>query len=240
MITQESTKHHEPLMDQRVIQFKKTKEEAKVLTRGTPESARFDLAVTEDIEIPPGEVAVTDIGITINIPKGYYGQIFLRSSLARARLTTDGGVIDSDYEGSILIILVNRNKLTTIQVYEGDRIAQLVIIKILTEEPEEADFTKNTIRGTNGFGSTGIHAAILKKEITETKHAKEDDDKHGYALGEKLTKTQKDRIQATMQEYEDMLATNFSQLRLKPPKYLHDYDTGDYSLIKRSPYRTPV
>ena len=153
---------------------------------------------------------------------------------------THRGVIDNNYKGSISVILVNRNKHTTIQIYQGDRIAQLVIIKIHTGEPKEEEFRKNTTRGTKGFGSTGVNAVVLKKEITEVKHAKEDDDKHTYKLGDQLPEGQKKRISSLMYEYEDTLATNFSQLKLKPPKYLHDCDTGDHPPIKRQPYRTPI
>src|SRR5205807_4738122 len=104
------------------------------------------------VEIPPGEIITMDISIIVKIPEGYYGQIKPRSSLAKVGLIVDGGVIDSDYRGTIQVILVNRNKFTTMQAYKGDRIAQLILIKIYQGESEEADIRNDTQRGTGRFG----------------------------------------------------------------------------------------
>src|SRR5437588_3659708 len=112
-----------------IVQFQKVIREAKIPTKATKGSAGYDLTITEDIEILPGEITTMDISIIVKIPEGYYGQIKPRSSLAKVRLTINGGVVDSDYRGTIQIILVNRSKLMTMQVYKGDRIAQLILIK---------------------------------------------------------------------------------------------------------------
>ena len=177
-----------------VVQFQKVIGEAKIPTKAIEGSAGYDLTITEDIEILPGEITTTDISIIVKIPEGYYGQIKPRSSLAKVGLTIDGEVVDSDYRGTIQIILVNRSKLTTMQVYKGDRIAQLILIKIYQGETEEVDIQNNTQRGTGGFGSTGINAVVIKKTITDFKHAKDDEEesKHTYQLGTLLTGQQKE------------------------------------------------
>src|SRR5213080_157564 len=224
-----------------VVQFQKMIEDVKIPTKATEGSAGYDLTITEDIEILPGEITTTDINIIVKIPEGYYGQIKPRSSLAKVGLTINGGVVDSDYRGTIQIILVNRSKLTTMRAYKGDRIAQLILIKIYQGETEEVDIQNDTQRGTGGFGSTGINAVVIKKTITDFKHAKDDEEesKHTYQLGTLLTIQQKEQVMRLLEDYEDVLATDFKQLKLKSPKYLHDCDTGDHPPIKMRPYRMP-
>src|SRR5437588_4949776 len=95
-----------------IVQFQKMIGDAKISTKATKGSAGYDLTITEDIEILPEEITMTDINIIIKIPEGYYRQIKPRSSLTKVGLTIDGGVVDSDYRGTIQIILVNRSKLT--------------------------------------------------------------------------------------------------------------------------------
>ena len=152
-----------------IVQFQKVIEEVKILTKATEGSVGYDLTITEDIEILLEEITTMDISIIVKIPEGYYGQIKPRSSLAKVGLTIDGGVVDSDYRGTIQIILVNRSKLTTMRAYKGDRIAQLILIKIYQGETEEVDIQNNTQRGTGEFGSTGINAVVIKKTITDFK-----------------------------------------------------------------------
>ena len=87
--------------------------DAKIPTKATKGSAGYDLIIMEDIEILPGETTTTDINIIVKILEGYYGLIKPRSLLAKVGLTIDGGVVDSDYRGTIQIILVNCSKLMT-------------------------------------------------------------------------------------------------------------------------------
>jgi len=77
--------------------------------------------------------------------------------------------------------------------------------------------------------------------ITDFKHAKDDEEesKHTYQLGTLLTGQQKEQVTRLLEDYEDVLATDFKQLKLKSPKYLHDCDTGDHPPIKMRSYRMP-
>src|SRR3954462_8251562 len=191
-------------VDGRVIQFQRLKENAVAPVRGTPQSAGVDLMSPETVEVPAYESVVIDTGLAFSIPDRSYRQILPRSSLAKIGLTVDGGVIDPDYRGPVKIIIVNGNKFLPFHIYAGDRIVQLVIIKTNTEEFIEGEVdAKETERADQGFGSTGMNAVTLKKNITELKHMAEDMDKHTYAMGEQLNDIERGQIRRLTTEFED-------------------------------------
>lgn len=82
------------------------------------------------------------------------GEIKDRSSLALKGITTLGGVIDPSYRGEVVVILQNLGD-QVYQIAAGDRIAQLVLVKVSTPTVEVVDSLESTERGTDGFGSTG-------------------------------------------------------------------------------------
>ncbi len=94
-------------------------------------------------------------GIAIEIPKGYVGLIFPRSSVSKLEnfyLKNSVGVIDSGYRGELMLRF---NK--SFSFYEvGDKIGQLIIIPHPTIYLEEVDELSSTDRGEGGFGSTGV------------------------------------------------------------------------------------
>src|SRR6266403_257280 len=93
-------------------------------------------------------------GIAIGLPHNTYGGIAPRSGLAVIhRLTTNAGVIDADYRGEVKVVLVNQRDQPYV-VEKDNRIAQLIIEKINTEELQEVVELGNTNRGNQGFGST--------------------------------------------------------------------------------------
>lgn len=69
-------------------------------------------------------------------------------------IDTGAGVIDADYRGEIKILLFNHGEVD-FAIKEGDRIAQLVLEKISTPEVKEVDTLEESVRGSDGFGSTG-------------------------------------------------------------------------------------
>jgi dUTP pyrophosphatase len=125
----------------------------------TASSAGMDLAaaITDAIELAPGERALIPTGLTIALPDGYEAQIRPRSGLAYKNGITvlnSPGTIDADYRGEIGVLLINHGQ-EAFTVERGMRIAQMVIAKyehiqwdIVAELPE-------TSRGAGGFGSTG-------------------------------------------------------------------------------------
>lgn len=133
---------------------------AKVPTRGSEDAAGFDLyaATNYNIEIRPNEVVKIDTGISVEIPKGYFGAIFARSGLATKqglRPANAVGVIDADYRGNIIVALYN-DSTEPQTVLAQSRIAQLVLIPYSTEEIEIVNELNDTLRGEGGFGSTGV------------------------------------------------------------------------------------
>lgn len=102
--------------------------------------------------IAPGEQKMIDTGVAVKIPRGYAGFIHMRSSQRKNRLTGWGtGIIDSDYRGTLRVIIANNGD--TDYVYDEETaIAQLVIQKV--ELVDFVDIWNDTERGTGGFGST--------------------------------------------------------------------------------------
>ena len=141
------------------IRIKKTDEKAIIPTYGTEFSAGADLYALLDssIEIAPHETCFVHTGISVEIPEGYCGLVFARSSMGAKRGLTPAnkvGVIDADYRGEIMVTLHNHSeKVATVD--PGERIAQLAIVPFLKAEFEECDDLSDTVRGAGGFGSTG-------------------------------------------------------------------------------------
>ena len=121
-------------------------------------AAAFDLAASEDIEIPPGEVRLVPTGLVVEVPAGMFLAILARSStpLKRGLMVANGvGVIDSDYCGAtdeVKIAVVNF-RTVPVQVKAGDRIAQGLILPAPRVTWEETKEEARPSRG--GFGSTG-------------------------------------------------------------------------------------
>tara|TARA_B100001939_G_scaffold344306_1_gene358511 strand:- start:1365 stop:1826 length:462 start_codon:yes stop_codon:yes gene_type:complete len=123
----------------------------------------LDLAASPDldnngIEIKPGEWNLIPTGIAIELSDGLEAQIRPRSSIAfknGVTILNSPGTIDSDYRGEIKILLINHGQ-ETFTVKPGDRIAQMVITRVERVNLEKSEFITKTIRGSGGFGSTGI------------------------------------------------------------------------------------
>lgn len=116
-------------------------------------------ALQEPVVLNPGQRASIPIGIVLEIPQGFEGQIRPRSGLAMKfgiSLTNCIGTIDSDYRGEIMVLLINQGDEPYV-VSPNDRVAQLLIApipKVTLVEISEITFDEFG-RGTRGFGSTG-------------------------------------------------------------------------------------
>lgn len=142
-----------------MIKFKKLHPDAVIPKRASDGAAGFDLYVPENydtIKIGPGQVFWLSTGIVAAIPKGCVGLVRIRSSLARKhRLEVVAGVIDSDYRGEIQVGLIS-HAYTSINLSEGERVAQLIVVPCLQEAVEVTELD-DTVRGEGGFGSTGTN-----------------------------------------------------------------------------------
>jgi dUTP pyrophosphatase len=136
------------------LKFAKLHPAAKLPTRGSRHAAGLDLFSIEDVIIPPGRRASVRTGLSAAIPEGFYGRVAPRSSLAVEHgLDVLAGVIDNDYRGEIICVLINHGE-DPIHLEAGRRVAQLVIESIITPRPEWADRLDETERGSGGFGSS--------------------------------------------------------------------------------------
>ena len=126
----------------------------------TPLSAGMDLhaSLEKPVTLAPMQRALIPTGIRIELPAGYEAQVRPRSGLAiRHGITVlnTPGTIDADYRGEICVILANLSD-TPFTVYDGDRIAQLVIARHECIEWQSVDALDETQRGRGGFGHTGL------------------------------------------------------------------------------------
>jgi dUTP pyrophosphatase len=140
------------------INYVRLTDSAKAPFRATQHSAGADLCacLDEDVIIAPGELRAVPTGIAVEIPEGYGGFLFSRSSMGKygVTLANSVGVIDSDYRGEIQVLLLNRGN-EPFGVKNGDRIAQLVIMPVGMARFSEKSTLSDTERGAGGFGSTG-------------------------------------------------------------------------------------
>src|SRR5918912_2856249 len=109
------------------LRFKKLHADACLPTRGSSESAGLDLYAVERVTLGAGERAAVRTGLAVAIPRGFYGRVAPRSGLAvRHGLDTMSGVIDSDYRGEILCVLIKHGD-QSVDIEAGSRIAHLII-----------------------------------------------------------------------------------------------------------------
>ncbi len=141
------------------IRIKKVREQAVIPTYGTEYSAGADIysCIPEPIHLAPGKTVLIPTGIAMEIPTGYVGLVYARSSLAVKRGLAPANkvsVIDSDYRGELMVPILNHSD--TEQVIEpAERIAQMIFTPYYMACFEETDTLENTNRGAGGFGSTG-------------------------------------------------------------------------------------
>lgn len=127
---------------------------ATLPTRAHVHDAGLDLYLLEDSEILPLQGAILRTGIAMAVPERHVGLVRDRSSMAKRGLKTAGGVIDSGYRGEIQIVLRNLTQ-ESVHLKSGERIAQLLILPIVTPAVLEVKELDSTSRGEGGFGSTG-------------------------------------------------------------------------------------
>ena len=131
--------------------------EARLPERAYPGDAGLDLAASEPVELGPGERAVVPTGLAVAIPPGYAGFVQPRSGLAARdgiAVVNSPGLIDSGYRGEIRVVLLNTDRARTWTAEAGERIAQLVLIRVPEVELVEVDELPASERGVRGFGSS--------------------------------------------------------------------------------------
>ncbi|OAJ57445.1 deoxyuridine 5'-triphosphate nucleotidohydrolase [Paraburkholderia ginsengiterrae] len=128
----------------------------------TTGSAGLDLraCLDEPLTLKPGETALVPTGLAVHVgDPGYAALILPRSGLGHKHGIVLGnlvGLIDSDYQGQLMISTWNRGQ-TTFVLNPMERLAQLVIVPVVQAEFNIVDDFETSERGAGGFGSTGKH-----------------------------------------------------------------------------------
>lgn len=133
--------------------------EGKLPTYGTDNSAGLDIYCNneETIVLKPKEMKKIPTGLKVEIPEGYFGAIYPRSSTGtklRVMLANTTGIIDSDYRGEIFLFVVNIGD-SDVKINKDDRLVQMIIQPYIKANIIEVDSLENSKRGEGGFGSTG-------------------------------------------------------------------------------------
>lgn len=129
-------------------------EGAYALTRAHDDDAGLDIRAREDAVVFAQDSAVFDTGVHVELPKGTAGFLKSKSGLNVNHDITSSGVIDVGYTGSIKVKLYNHGD-KPYKVRRGDKISQLVVVKIEQPMAVVVDKISGGERGKNGFGSTG-------------------------------------------------------------------------------------
>lgn len=138
-----------------IVRFKKLSERAVTPQYAKPGDAGMDMVATSLVKSEVFYEYGTDIAV--EIPEGYVGLLFPRSSISKTKqiLANHVGVVDSGYRGEVKFRF-KKLAWDNGEVYNvGDKIGQLIIIPYPTIELEEVSELSETVRNSDGFGSSG-------------------------------------------------------------------------------------
>ena len=158
------------------LKVKKLYPDAQLPVRAKPDDAGLDVCIhhfdklysgsgvfdqagnMESLILEPNERVLVSIGLAVAIPSGYEIQVRPRSGNALKRgltIMNSPGTIDAAYRGAVGIIVVNLGMVKQ-KLLRGEKIAQLVVKEVVLSDVIEVKELDETLRGTDGFGSTGI------------------------------------------------------------------------------------
>jgi dUTP pyrophosphatase len=147
------------------LRIKKLDNRATLPTRGTAQSAGFDLYSIKKQTVNGNSIITVNTGLSFEIPEGYVGIIKERSGFTfQNRVIVKGGVIDSDYRGEIKIIIENVSDYPII-IDAGTSVAQILILElpsVILVDVDADEELSDTERGTAGFGSTNPSVGLIK------------------------------------------------------------------------------
>jgi dUTP pyrophosphatase len=140
------------------LRVRRLDDRAQLPTRAYPGDAGLDLHALEDGVLRPGERASVRTGIAVEVPDGQAGLVLPRSGLADRQgiaIVNAPGLIDSGYRGEIRVLLLNTDREAPFEFSSGERIAQLVLVRVESPDVIEVDELATSERGAGGFGSSG-------------------------------------------------------------------------------------
>lgn len=136
------------------LKFVDNRKHQYIPTRATNGSAGYDLFAPCPLALNAGLHKIP-LGFGIKLPRGTFGNIKCRSSLAAKDMSVEAGVIDEDYTGEISVLLRVRSQ--SLICPAGKAIAQLIVTPYRTPELYIVNHLEETARGNGGFGSTDKH-----------------------------------------------------------------------------------
>merc|ERR1712154_315264 len=150
--------------------IKKLSSNATIPTKGSKLAAGFDLVSAYNVIIPSRGKALVKTDIAMAIPEGCYGRIAPRSGLAwKHHIDIGAGVVDADYRGNVGVVMFNLSD-KQFNVEKGMRIAQLILERYeWKSEIKEVDDLDDTVRGSGGYGSTGMTTKPQKENEAANK-----------------------------------------------------------------------
>lgn len=142
------------------VKCKLSHPDAKLPTQAYEYDAGWDLYAIEDAFIPLGEVGEVKTGVHFEIPPGYVGIVFTRSSYGKKGKVVHNGVIDSGYRGEVSIFVRNSavftySSIKGLPICKGDKIAQIIFFKLPKVKLIQVDSLSKSERGKKGYGSSG-------------------------------------------------------------------------------------
>jgi len=167
-------KEDEPALKRQQIstamQVKLLTSTAVMPVRGSASAAGFDIAASEGTVVKARGQTIVKTGLSIAIPENTYARLAPRSGLAvKKSINVGAGVVDYDYRGEVRVVLCNHGD-EDFTVSAGDRIAQLILERIVMAPCEEVSSLSATDRGEGGFGSTGVVESLSKAAKIDDAH----------------------------------------------------------------------
>ena len=137
-----------------LLKVKRIHEDAKLPVYGHKGDAGMDLFACVQKTLPPLQPAAVPTGIQIAVPENHVGLIWDKSGISLQGVHRLAGVVDSGYRGEVKVVLINLSR-EQIVIEKGMKIAQMLIQPVSAVTVKETDNLDKTVRGENGFGSTG-------------------------------------------------------------------------------------
>lgn len=137
------------------VKYKKLDSNAIPFSYTRKKDACMDMFSLHDVIIPAHATCIVPTGIAVELPDGYEGIVRGRSGLASKGIHVHIGTIDETYRGDIGVIITNL-KNCDFTITSGMRIAQFTVKPVFHVELDEHEELSETIRGANGYGSSGL------------------------------------------------------------------------------------
>jgi dUTP pyrophosphatase len=140
-----------------VLEVRRLDPELPVPSYAHPGDAGIDLYAADTTSIAPGARALIPTGVALAVPEGWVGLVHPRSGLAvdhGVTVLNAPGTIDAGYRGEVKVLLVNHGD-EAFEVRHGQRVAQLLLVRVGRADVREVERLGMTVRGDGGFGSTG-------------------------------------------------------------------------------------